>query len=58
MTFELYKDKSDISQPQSDSFLNKFTSSFIRQKIPKTYCTPTRIHSRSYPNPFFVQMFE
>jgi len=37
MTFELYKDKSDTSPPQSDSFLSKFTSSFMRPKIPKTY---------------------
>lgn len=37
MTFELYKDKSDTSPPQTDSFLDKFTSSFIRPKIPETY---------------------
>jgi len=39
MSFELYKDKSDASPPQGGSFLNKFTSSFIGPKIPKTYCT-------------------
>lgn len=38
MTFELYQDKSGTSSPQSESFLNKFTSSFIAPKIPKTYC--------------------
>ncbi|KAF9784782.1 phosphoglycerate mutase-like protein [Thelephora terrestris] len=37
MTFELFKDKSDPSPPQSDSYLSKFTSSFMRPKIPKTY---------------------
>jgi hypothetical protein len=59
MTFELYKDKSDISPPQSDSFLNKFTSSFIRPKIPKTYCMHERIRSRlNLTVTFFcVQMF-
>jgi len=37
MTFELFRDKSDASPPQSESFLNKVTSSFIAPKIPKTY---------------------
>ena len=45
MTFELFKEKSDTSLPQSESYLNKFTSSFIRPKIPKTYCT-----SGAYPS--------
>ena len=38
MTFELYKDKSDNSPSQRESFLNRFTSSFIGPRIPKTYC--------------------
>jgi len=37
MTFELYKYKSDTSPPQHESFLSRFTSSFISPKIPKTY---------------------
>jgi len=38
MSFELYRDRSDTSPPQSESFLNKITSSFVAPKIPKTYC--------------------
>ena len=59
MTFELYKEKSDTSPPQRESFLSKFTSSFMAPKIPKTYCTYQYAHPR-YPtlNPFFLQTFE
>ena len=54
MTFELYKDKSDTSPPQRESFLNKITSSFITPKIPKTYCTyELHISSIYHPNIIF-----